>query len=266
LQQTLDQLRQTQQHLIESEKMASLGSLVAGIAHEVNTPVGIGLTGISHCNYLLNTVQQSINAGTLGKSQLQQTLAELQSSAELVERNLLRAAELISQFKQSAVDQSHYELHRFAIDDYILAVVNTLLPFCKQHQVQIELALHSGVTLSSYPGAIAQVLTNLITNACIHAFDGLAADKVPLVVIETEALAAERVQIRVTDNGCGIPKDAQQRIFEPFFTTRRGRGGTGLGLSIVYNIVQKNLQGAISVVSKPGIGTRFSVRLDDLAR
>lgn len=266
LQQTLDQLRQTQQHLIESEKMASLGSLVAGIAHEVNTPVGIGLTGISHCNYLLNTVQQSINAGTLGKSQLQQTLAELQSSAELVERNLLRAAELISQFKQSAVDQSHYELHRFAIDDYILAVVNTLLPFCKQHQVQIELVLHSGVTLSSYPGAIAQVLTNLITNACIHAFDGLAADKVPLVVIETEALAAERVQIRVTDNGCGIPKDAQQRIFEPFFTTRRGRGGTGLGLSIVYNIVQKNLQGAISVVSKPGIGTRFSVRLDDLAR
>lgn len=85
-------------------------------------------------------------------------------------------------------------------------------------------------------------------------------------MIETEALAADRVQIRVTDNGCGIPKDAQQRIFEPFFTTRRGRGGTGLGLSIVYNIVQKNLQGAISVVSKPGIGTRFSVRLDDLAR
>lgn len=85
-------------------------------------------------------------------------------------------------------------------------------------------------------------------------------------MIETEALAADRVQIRVTDNGCGIPKDAQQRIFEPFFTTRRGRGGTGLGLSIVYNIVQKNLHGAISVVFKPGIGTRFSVRLDDLAR
>lgn len=264
LQQTLNQLKQTQQHLIESEKMASLGSLVAGIAHEVNTPVGIGLTGISHCSYLLNIVQQSINAGTLSKTQLQQTLAELQNSAELVERNLLRAAELISQFKQSAVDQSRYELHRFAIDDYILAVVNTLLPFCKQHQVQIELALHSGVTLSSYPGAIAQVLTNLITTACIHAFDGLADDKEPLIVIESEALITGQVQIRVTDNGCGIPKEAQQRIFEPFFTTRRGRGGTGLGLSIVYNIVQKHLHGAVNVVSKPGIGTRFSVRLDDL--
>lgn len=264
LQKTLDQLRQTQQHLIESEKMASLGSLVAGIAHEVNTPVGIGLTGISHCSYLLSALADSVRAGILGKTQLEQTLAELQHSSALVERNLHRAAELIRQFKQSAVDQSHYELHQFAIDDYIQAVLQTLQPFCRQHNVQLELALNSGLILCSYPGAIAQVLTNLVTNACIHAFETPPADASAQIRVETQALDDGRLQLQLTDNGCGIPHDHQPRIFEPFFTTRRGRGGTGLGLSIVYNIVQKNLRGDLSLMSKPGHGTRFSLTLGNL--
>ncbi|WP_255365696.1 ATP-binding protein [Alishewanella sp. HH-ZS] len=261
LQKTLDQLRQTQQHLIESEKMASLGNLVAGIAHEVNTPVGIGLTGISHCSYLLSALADSVRAGILGKTQLEQTLAELQHSTALVERNLHRAAELIRQFKQSAVDQSHYELHQFAIDDYIQAVLQTLLPFCRQHEVQLELDLNSGLVLHSYPGAIAQVLTNLVTNACIHAFEPPQAVERARIRVATQALSDGRLLLQLTDNGCGIPRDHLPRIFEPFFTTRRGRGGTGLGLSIVYNIVQKNLGGELTVASKPGIGTRFSLKL-----
>lgn len=265
LQKALDQLKQTQQHLIESEKMASLGSLVAGIAHEVNTPVGIGLTGISHCSYLLSALAESVQAGMLGKTQLEQTLAELQHSTALVERNLHRAAELILQFKQSAVDQSHYELYQFAIDDYIQAVLQTLLPFCKQHEVQLELDLNSGLVLQSYPGAIAQVLTNLVTNACIHAFEPpLTVDRA-LIRVESQALSDGRLLLQLTDNGCGIPRDHLPRIFEPFFTTRRGRGGTGLGLSIVYNIVQKNLGGELKVASKPGIGTRFSLKLASLS-
>lgn len=261
LQNTLDQLKQTQQHLIESEKMASLGSLVAGIAHEVNTPVGISLTGISHCSYLLNALVDSVSTGMLSKTQLEQTLAELQHSTALVERNLHRAAELIIQFKQSAVDQSHYELHQFAIDDYVQAVLQTLLPFCKQHHVEVELILNSGLSLHSYPGAIAQVLTNLVTNACIHAFAPPPTATKAQIRIETQALADGRLLLQLTDNGCGISRDHLQRIFEPFFTTRRGRGGTGLGLSIVYNIVQKNLAGELTVVSKLGTGTRFSLKL-----
>lgn len=263
LQKTLDQLRQTQQHLIESEKMASLGSLVAGIAHEVNTPVGIGLTGITHCRYLLEQLRESTTAAKLSKLQLQQTLSELIDSSDLVERNLHRAAELISQFKQSAVDQSHYELHQFAIDDYVQAVLQTLLPFCRQHRVKLEWSLQSGMLLRSYPGAIAQVITNLVTNACMHAFDG-RQQEMARVYVSTQRLSDNRLQLQLTDNGCGIARENHHKVFEPFYTTRRGRGGTGLGLSIVYNIVQKNLCGELRMASKPGTGTRFTLKFGDL--
>ncbi|MDP5034759.1 MAG: HAMP domain-containing histidine kinase, partial [Alishewanella sp.] len=262
LQAALDQLKQTQHHLIESEKMASLGSLVVGVAHEINTPIGVGLTANSHSQYVLEKVQRTVETGGITKQSLKSAVTDLLQSCNIVERNLERAAGLIQQFKQTALDQAHFELHAIDIDDYISALSSTLQPFCRQHQVELQLQLSSGLSLNTFPGALAQVITNLVTNACLHAFE--QATQPALVNITTRVSADQQLCIVVSDNGCGIPRSHQQKIFDPFFTTKRGRGGTGLGLSIVYNIVKQHLKGELSLHSEPAQGCRFSLTIPNL--
>ncbi|WP_445427937.1 GAF domain-containing sensor histidine kinase [Alishewanella sp. HL-SH05] len=262
LQAALDQLKQTQHHLIESEKMASLGSLVVGVAHEINTPIGVGLTANSHSQYVLEKVQRTVETGGITKQSLKSAVTDLLQSCNIVERNLERAAGLIQQFKQTALDQAHFELHAIDIDDYISALSSTLQSFCRQHQVELQLQLSSGLSLNTFPGALAQVITNLVTNACLHAFE--QATQPALVNITTRVSADQQLCIVVSDNGCGIPRSHQQKIFDPFFTTKRGRGGTGLGLSIVYNIVKQHLKGELSLHSEPAQGCRFSLTIPNL--
>lgn len=259
LEANLEQLKATQAQLVEAEKMASLGTLVAGVAHEVNTPVGVALTANSHSKELTVRLVEKLKNNELSRSKLENTLLEIVESQTILERNLLRADELISNFKQTAVDQVHYELQSINLHDYIQMVLATLKPYTKEYQVDFDIQCPAEVRLLTYPGAIAQVLTNLVINACLHAFSDLSVQ--PKILLRVESCHPDQVLLVVKDNGKGMPEPIKKRVFEPFFTTRRGQGGSGLGLAIVYNLVTNTLQGRIQLESECGQGSSFLLQL-----
>ncbi|MBV2128003.1 sensor histidine kinase [Arsukibacterium indicum] len=259
LEKHISELQQTQAQLVESEKMASLGTLVAGVAHEVNTPLGIAITANSHCVELTDKLQKLLESNTLSRSKLETTIAALRDSHAVIERTLNRSAELVVNFKKTAVDQSSYDIQTINLADYIHTLVSTLKPYTKAYDVNHIIQCHQPVNITTYPGAIAQVITNLVINACVHAFDqNKNANEVEFLI---EQQQQGKVQLTVRDNGKGIAKAEQKRIFEPFYTTKRSNGGSGLGLAIVYNLVASTLGGAISVDSTPGVGTSFRLTL-----
>lgn len=249
--------QQLQAQLIESEKFASLAGLVAGVAHEVNTPLGSALTANSLVDSELAELRLRFAGGQLGRVAMTRALDTLQDGCRIVDANLQRAAELVRGFKQVAVNQSNEVRQSFAVCDEIATLLLALRPEYKRRPVEVHLDCPTPCHIDSYPGALGQVVTNLVMNALRHAFPADGAGRIDIRVRREGA----GVRIEVADNGVGMTPALQRKVFEPFFTTRRHDGGTGLGLFIVHNLVTQALQGRITLESQPGAGTRFIVDL-----
>ncbi|OWY37304.1 histidine kinase [Xenophilus sp. AP218F] len=258
-QQAYLQLMATQETLVEAEKMASLGSLVAGVAHEINTPVGVTLTAASHLGTATSHITGKLEEGNIKKSDFQSYLETAKECCDLILANSERAANLIHSFKQVAVDQTSEARRSFHLHDYLNEVITSLKPRFKHTNVTIDIQCEEDILLDSYPGAFAQVLTNLVVNALVHGFDGGSASGA--ITIQAERDSRQHVQLVVSDTGHGIAPENLGRIFDPFFTTKRGSGGSGLGLNIAYNIVKQRLGGNIEVHSQLGAGTSFTLTL-----
>ncbi len=250
---------QSETQMIQSEKMAALGSLVAGVAHEINTPVGIGVTTASDLHQHTLDVLRAFDGNQLTKTQFHQYLTLIEEESRLIENNLLKAGDLIRSFKKIAVDQSHEEARRFELGPYIKDIVLSLHSQWKVGGHRCEVECPEGLVLIGPPGTLAQILGNLISNAVFHGFDGRNGGVIRIVVWETP----HGLRLEFSDNGQGIPSEHLDRIFEPFFTTKFGRGGSGLGLHIVYNLMTQIWKGSISCVSAPGQGTKFVLDFPD---
>ncbi|MBK1679256.1 PAS domain-containing sensor histidine kinase [Rhodocyclus tenuis] len=258
----LDSLKLTQEELFRAEKMAALGALVAGVAHELNTPIGNGVTVASTLAERTREFVAEIGSGGLRRSTLNDFVDTAKTASELLLRNLAQASELVTSFKQVSVDQSSEQRRSFDLATVIEEVVATLLPNLRKTPYRIELTLAAGITLDSYPGPLGQVISNFINNAVLHAFEGRDSGHMR---IESHELDDGTVEIVFSDDGVGIVEENLRRIFDPFFTTRLGRGGSGLGLHIVHNIVSGTLGGRITVDSQSGAGTRFTLTLPSAA-
>jgi signal transduction histidine kinase len=253
----LDELRSAQRQLVDSEKMAALGNLVAGVAHEINTPLGISVTAASHLGEISQRLTRQLESGQLKKSELSEFAEASQSAVELVMSNLRRASELVKSFKQVAVDQSSEQRRMIELKPYFQDILNSLRPSTKRFRHVIELDIQENVHWDSFPGALYQITSNLVLNALNHAFG--EQDR-GLILIQASA-DAETITLSVTDNGSGMDAETANHIFEPFFTTKRGQGGSGLGLHIVFNLVTSVLGGSISVQTAPGAGAKFLIRV-----
>lgn len=254
----LRELQEAQQSLIEAEKLAALGGLVAGIAHEVNNPVGISLTVASSFAQRCDRFSEEVREGQVRRSKLDEFIAGGQEAAKQLVANLNRAADLIQSFKQVAVDRSHAERRLFDLAESTGQIVVSLRPALKRSAISLTVEVPPGIQMDSYPGPYGQVLTNLVLNSLAHAFPDQRAGTMRLAA---RPIGSEQVEIQFADNGSGMTDDVQRRAFEPFFTTRRSRGGTGLGLHIVYNLVTRRLGGRLRLDTEPGQGTTFIIRL-----
>ncbi|MDI4634857.1 PAS domain S-box protein [Pelomonas sp. V22] len=257
LQTTIEYLKATQQQLVRSEKLAALGRLVAGVAHELNTPLGNGLMVITTLRESLRALQAEMSQG-LRRSTLDSFVAQAEQGSDIAERNLRRAAELVANFKQVAVDQTSAQRRQFTLKEIVGEALLMLSPTTRKTPHRLRTVLAENISMDSYPGALVQVLSNLVENALVH---GLAECAEGEILICTEAGAPGQARIVISDNGCGIPPEHLGRIFDPFFTTRMGRGGSGLGLHVVHELVGSVLGGRISVYSSPGAGARFVIEL-----
>lgn len=256
--QALERLQTAQQQLVESEKMASLGQLVAGVAHEVNTPLGVALTASSYQELQTQELRSELAAGALTRSSIGAFVESMSTSSELIQRNLQRAAHLVQSFKQVSVDRTSDGRRKFELNAFAEELVASLRTLWRHRSVEVSIACDSGLLMDSFPGALGSVLTNLIQNALVHAFAADAAGRIDLLI---RAQGADQVLLSVSDNGAGIDADKLGKIFEPFYTTRRGQGGTGLGLHVVYNLVTQKLGGRVDVSSQRGAGSCFRVVL-----
>jgi len=257
LNRSIEELRRTQDHLVESEKMSALGKLVAGIAHEINTPIGVSLTAISYLDHLILQSKQLAGPGAGNGNNLQTLLDNAGEASSIALSNIQRAVELIQSFKQIAVDQTAELQRLFNLDQYLHEISISLRPLLKQNQHHIAIVCPDNINIFSFPGMISQIITNLVENAVIHAFQGRQYGSLAIEV----SLQDDHVVLSVTDNGAGMTNEIQKHIFEPFFTTKRGQGGSGMGLHIVYNIVTQRLGGTIACRSTPDEGSCFTVTL-----
>ncbi|MEW9797895.1 sensor histidine kinase [Alteromonas sp. CYL-A6] len=254
--QTLEKLHQFQRQIVQNEKMASLGDMVAGVAHEVNTPIGLGVTASTMMLDRLAVIQKEFENKTLKASTMQKFLTESQENLNIIYRNLNRAAELISSFKQVAVDQSSETSRSFCFMQLVNEILLSLRPRLKKFNHQVNVEVDPTLTVESKAGPINQILINLIMNSIIHGFEGIDDGKID---IAAELVADNKLKIVYRDNGRGIPKDIRKRIFDPFVTTKRGQGGSGLGMHLVYNLVTQALNGSISLTSEEGAGVEFVI-------
>ncbi len=254
---TLATLHHAKDQLVHSEKLAALGALVAGVAHELNTPIGNGLTVATTLEHHVETFS-ALMSQRLKRSELQQFVQDTGLAAEILIRNLTRAGTLVSSFKQVAVDQTSSQRRQFNTQEIVSEIVLTLSPTIRASGCEVVTTVDDGLWLDSYPGPLGQALTNLINNAIIH---GFGAGRKGRIEIMARALDADHVEVTVRDYGKGIDTENLRRIFDPFFTTRLGQGGSGLGLHIVHNIVTGLLGGQVAVSSQLGEGATFTLRL-----
>ena len=255
---TMDTLKRTQDELINSEKLASLGSLVAGVAHELNTPLGNALVSASTITHDIEQMEQRLGEGNLKKSAFENFMLRMKEGTQLTLRSLERSVSLIASFKQVAVDQDSERRRTFDLALTLTEVLDTLRPGIKRSGLQLEVALCDGVSMDSFPGPLGQVVINLVTNAVNHGFDGLDAGTIRITAVRE---SGSTVRVSIQDDGVGIPNEHMGQIFDPFFTTKLGRGGSGLGLSISHRITTKVLGGQVTVQSVQGRGARFDLVL-----
>lgn len=259
------ELRGAQGQLVEAEKMASLGQLVAGVAHELNTPLGNALVVSSTLQEQAKTLVQAMADGQLKRGELESFLRLLDEGSDLVVRSIGRAHDLVSSFKQVAVDRSSSQRRAFDLRGVVGEALDMLAPSLRHRPCRIESRVPEGITMQSYPGAIHQIVTNMVNNAVLHAFADSGEGVLVIEARVRDAAQGREVVIEFIDDGVGMDESTRHRVFEPFFTTRMGRGGTGLGLSVVYNLVSQLLGGSIRVESEPGAGTRFELLLPLIA-
>jgi len=259
---TLRDLRATQNSLVEAEKRAALGRLVAGVAHEVNNPVGISLTVASSLQRQTKLFAAEVERGELRKSSLTNFLKMTGEAATQLVDNLNRAAELIQSFKQVATDRNFTERREFDIRELTEQIITSLRPGLRRHNVNLTVDCEPGLVLNSYPGSYGQILTNLFLNAVIHAFPEGQPGQID---VKVRGSVSDSVEVLFADNGRGMPPEVRRHAFDPFFTTRRNQGGTGLGLHIVYNLVTNRLGGRIGLESTVGSGTQIQIVLPRVA-
>ena len=252
------ELEAAQEKLVESEKMAALGNLVAGIAHEVNTPLGIALTSVSNCKEELKGIYRDFENDELTEQGFKDFEAICSEGLNLAETSLMRAANLVQDFKRTSADQTSLEIEEIALDEYIPRVCNPLKPMLRKEQVELSIDVTPNLVITTCPGIIAQLLTNLISNAQRHAFGPSVNNDVNRVSVSCSK-NVKGIVISVQDNGKGIPEALHKKVFEPFYTTARDKGGTGLGLNILYNLVRQKFNGEIDLTSTPGEGTKVTV-------
>jgi signal transduction histidine kinase len=257
---TLEKLHQFQSQLVETEKMASLGDMVAGIAHEVNTPIGLGVTASTLMNDRLKDIKQAFEDKSLKSSQLKKFLTQGEENIGIIYRNLERAAKLISSFKKVAVDQSSVDNRVFNVKELLEEVFITLK--AKLHKSHVELVIDcpEDLIIESKPGPINQILINLILNSILHGFEDQPDGEITISVI----YLSDQLHIIYKDDGIGIKESIKSKIFEPFTTTKRGSGGSGLGLHLVFNLVTQALNGHIDFESNEGLGTTFNITFPTL--
>ena len=258
------ELNAAQQNLIDAERLAALGGLVAGVAHEVNNPIGISLTVASSFSRRAEMFEQELKSDApLRRSQLEEFVRSSRDAAQQLVANLHRAGELIQSFKQVAVDRSHAERRPFDLGEATSQIVASLRPALKKASIALSVEVPEGLMIDGYPGAYGQILTNLFLNAANHAFaDGRSG----AITISARPRGSDDVEIIFADNGAGMTPDVQRQAFDPFFTTRRNEGGTGLGLHIVYNLVTQQLGGRMMLDSRLGQGTTFRIIIPRVAK
>ena len=259
---TLATLNVAQEELVRSEKLAALGSLVAGIAHELNTPIGNSLMVASTLVDQTKSLTDSFTEGGIKRSMLDNYLRDAGKAGDILVRNLYRAGNLVTSFKQVAVDQTSSQRRHFSLDEVVSEILLTLSPTIKKTSFEFTQEIPGDITLDSYPGPLGQVITNLVNNALLHGFEGRSTGTVAL----SAAMNHDGwVELTVKDDGIGIPAANLNRIFDPFFTTKLGAGGSGLGLNITHNLVTGVLGGRVRVLSEVGVGTTFVLSLPAVA-
>lgn len=256
LESALETLQQTQHDLIASEKMASLGSLVAGIAHELNTPIGNSLLASTALADKVQAFETQLSGGTLRRTALSAYMDEVRMASGLISSSLQKAANLIASFKQIAVDQTNDQRREFNLLAVVLDTMATYTPRLTRAHCTATYDIPPALELDSYPGSFYQIFTNLLNNALAHAFEGRDHGAITIRAVE---LDGAMVEITFSDDGAGMSEDVRRHVFDPFFTTKMGHGGTGLGMNIVYNLVTGGLGGRIAVESSPGMGTTVRV-------
>lgn len=252
---TLEKLRTAQRQLVESERMAALGGMVAGIAHEINTPVGIGVTGATYLEREIGILERKFNEKALRTEELQEFFGESREVITSITRNLDRADHLIKSFKLVSADQTHDEERTFNMREYLEALTLSLTPLLKKTPHRFSYQCPEDLNITSYPAAYAQIITNFVTNSIHHGFRPEEAGELQLEI----ARRGSTLSLLYRDNGHGMTEEVRDRIFEPFYTTRRSDGSMGLGLHLVYNIVTEQLGGTVECTSEPGQGTAFAV-------
>lgn len=257
LKKTINNLKNMQKQLVESEKIASLGSLVAGVAHEINTPIGIGVTGITHLLVINKEIVKKYKSNSLSKEEFDKFIETSNDLANVININLSRAAELIKSFKKIAIDRTSEEKREFNVKDYINEVLISLQSITKKTKHEFTIDCLETLIINSYPGLFSQVITNFIMNSIIHAFKDNKTGHIRIVVEKENNMLI----INYKDNGSGISKENLPKIFDPFFTTNRKGGGSGLGLNIVHNIVTYQLKGTISAKSVVSKGIEFNLEI-----
>lgn len=258
---TLAELRGTQKQLVAAEKMASLGQLVAGVAHEINTPIGIAVTAASHLQEVSKAFAGKADSGKLTRGDLAGWRAAVDEAVRLVLGSLERAHGLIGSFKQVAVDQSSEQRRHIELKTFLGEVEFALKPSYKRTPHDLGIDCPEGIELDTYPGALFQVFTNLVNNSLLHGFSEGQAGQMRIVA----RADAHNVYLLYSDDGRGMPPEIAARAFDPFFTTRRGSGGSGLGLHLVYNLITQLLGGEVALNSAPGAGTEFEIRIPRVA-
>ncbi len=257
-QDALERAEESRQELLQAEKMASLGHLVAGVTHELNTPIGNTLSGASLLDDEAARIQARAAEGSLKRSDLNGFLETVRETSQLMTRNIHRAGELIGSFKEVAVDQAHDERRTFDLATYLEEIAASLRPRVRKAGHTLTFECPAGIVMEGYPGALFRIFGNLVTNALMHAFGDTPGGHIDLTVTPP---ADGAVTLTFRDDGRGMDADEKARIFDPYFTTRRGSGGSGLGLSIVHSLVTRNLGGEVTVASTPGHGTTTTLTL-----
>lgn len=250
-----ESLQRTRQALLQAEELAALGRMVAGVAHELNTPVGNALLIATTLHDRAREAEGRLEAGTLSRSGLANFLADAGQQAALVEHSLKRAAALVDNFKQLALDQASQVRRRFDLRGVVEQSIDALAPRLRRAGATVAIDVPAGIEVDAYPGPFEQVIDNLVMNALMHGFDGRPGGVVRIAA----GLDGDAVRFSIADDGVGIPVDVQPRVFEPFFTTRLGQGGSGIGLATVHGIVTRLFGGRIALWSAPGQGTRFDL-------
>ncbi len=256
LQDSLNKLNIAQMSLVESEKMASLGGLVAGVAHEINTPLGIAITAVSHLIDTTRTLSNDFLSNKITRNEFSNYIEESKISTNLISDNLNRSANLVSNFKLVAVDQSNKNLRLYQVKKYTNKILSSLQPALKKKHCQLTLKCDDDITLWGDPSVLTQIITNLVMNSIIHGFENTNKGDIDIEITKTEQFLV----FNYNDSGSGIKAEHKEKIFEPFFTTRRGKGSSGLGMHIVFNLVTQSLKGSIDCINKLGNGAQFVLK------